>query len=181
MKTIKLLILNLLFFGKNNLYAQNYPTATTDKLIMHNGKTYDCKVNQVNAADVAVIFTNETAEQKINRMAISRIEYASKRVEEISPRIILSKKRDYDKVMIFDASNNIMGFTKKMELPKKYYKLIAKTTTGDLSIAEWKKIKKYVFKQQGIALLIVKPDVITSSQFANAKATIVNKAYIYSY
>lgn len=90
-----------------------------DKLFFHNGKTVEGKVIKVDEFFINYKYVGEDAEQTISKMAVQKIVYGSGREEEISQKIEINSKEDWEKVEILIDKSQIVGLKKLDEIQGK--------------------------------------------------------------
>ncbi len=134
---MKKLILSVSFavVALSQLFAQ-------DKLKKHSGETLDVKVLRVNEATINFTYPNETAEQTIGKLAIATITYASGRKEEISEKVVVSSKDDWEKVQIITDQSQILGLKKGDEVRGKTSGFFSYNTAGSADKKATKRIKE---------------------------------------
>lgn len=77
---------------------------TADKMKKHSGETLDVKIIKVNETTISFKYPGEDAGQTIGKYAVASIAYGSSgRKEEISEKIVVSGKDDWEKVLILTA------------------------------------------------------------------------------
>lgn len=86
--------------------------AQTDQIFFHNGKTIDANVSLVDDFKVIFKYAGENAEQTISKMTIAKIIYNSGREEEISEKIEVNGKGDWEKVAVLMDKSEIVGLKK---------------------------------------------------------------------
>ena len=93
----------------------------SDKLFLHGGKIIDGDVVKVDDFKVIYKYTGENAEQTIGKKAIEKIQYASGRTEQISDKIVITSKDDWEKVEILLDISEIVGLKKVGEVKGKNF------------------------------------------------------------
>lgn len=91
----------------------------SDKIFLHGGKTIDGKVIKVDDFKVIFTYDGEDAEQTLTKKAIEKIQYSSGRVEDISEKIVINGKDDWEKVEILLDKSEIVGLKKVGEVKGK--------------------------------------------------------------
>lgn len=86
--------------------------AQNDKILFHNGKTVEGKVLKVEEFLVIYKYAGEDAEQTVSKLAVAKITYASGREEEISDKIVINGKDDWEKVQLLLDKSQIVGLKK---------------------------------------------------------------------
>ncbi len=91
----------------------------SDKLFLHSGKTIDGKVVKVEEFTIVYKYEGEDAEQTIGKKAVEKIQYSSGRTENISEKIVIASKDDWEKVEILLDKSEIVGLKKVGEVKGK--------------------------------------------------------------
>jgi hypothetical protein len=94
-------------------------TDGVDKMLLHNGKTVECKILKVNEFSVNYKYVGEDAEQIITKYAIASVEYSSGRKEVMSEKIVVNSEEDWEKVVIVEDITAVAGLKKKGEITGK--------------------------------------------------------------
>ena len=103
----------------------------SDSIFLHNGKTIIGNV--VRNAEFTVLFkyVGEDAEQVLSKYAVSKIIYGkSHRVENITDKIVIASKDDWEKVVILVDKTEIAGLTKVDDVKGKTALINARTPSG---------------------------------------------------
>ncbi len=91
----------------------------SDKIFLHGGKVIDGAVIRLDDFKVIFKYEGENAEQILSKKAVEKIEYNSGRVEDVSDRIEVSSKNDWEKVEILLDKSEIVGLKKVGEVKGK--------------------------------------------------------------
>lgn len=83
-----------------------------DKIYLHSGKEIDGKVVRVEEFIVVFKYDGEDAEQTIGKKAVAKIQYSSGRSEDISEKVVIAGKEDWEKVEILMDKSEIVGLKK---------------------------------------------------------------------
>lgn len=139
MKKITLLLTAVfaavLSFGQNQ--------ANTDKMKKHSGETLEVKVIKVGETTITYKYPGEDAEQTIGKYAVATITYGSSgRVENVSDKIVINGKDDWEKVQIITDPNEILGLKKGDEIKGKTSGLLSYNTAGSADKKATRKIKE---------------------------------------
>lgn len=118
--------------------AQN----STDKLFKHSGETLDLKIIKVGEFAVTYKFPGEDAEQVIGKLAINKITYSSGRSEEISEKITVAGKGDWEKVQIITDKAQVVGLKKGEEVKGKTSGMLSYNSAGSADKKASKKLKE---------------------------------------
>mgnify|MGYP001178211558 CR=1 FL=1 len=91
--------------------------AQTDEIIKHNGETIKGKVVKLEEFTIIYKYDGEDAENTISKYAVEKITYGkSGRVEEITEKIVINSKDDWEKVVILEDKAYIAGLKKDGEI-----------------------------------------------------------------
>lgn len=103
----------------------------------------DVKVIKVNEETISYKYPGEDAEQTIGKFAIASITYGSSgRKEEITEKIEISDKGDWEKVQIITTISQIVGLKKGEEVKGKTAGLISYNTAGSADKKATKRLKE---------------------------------------
>jgi len=167
MKKMLLIITSLAIFG--TLFAQN------DKAFLHNGKKVEVKIIKVAEFTITFSYPNETAEQVVSKYMVEKIEYASGRTEEITEKIVVSGKEDWEKVIVLEDKAATVGLVKKDEVRGKTSGLMSFNTAGSADKKSMKKLKEEA-AEMGCPFVLITAD--KDNQFT---AQSIKKAIAYNY
>src|SRR5688572_20874688 len=117
-------------------------TASSDKMYMHSGQTLDVKVIKVGEFSVTYKFPGEDAEQVISKLAIGKIIYTSGRTDEVSDKIVVSGKSDWEGVQILTDKAQSVGLKKGEEVKGKTSGMLSYNTAGSADKKASRKIKE---------------------------------------
>lgn len=134
-KFVSFLSIFLISFGT---FAQN----SNDKLFKHSGETLDVKVVKVGEFTVNYKFPGEDAEQVIGKLAVNKITYSSGRTEEISEKIVVSGKSDWEKVQIITDKAQVVGLKKGEEVKGKTSGMLSYNSAGSADKKASRKLKE---------------------------------------
>jgi hypothetical protein len=116
---------------------------TNDKMKKHSGETLEVKIIKVNETTINFKYPGEDAEQTIGKYAVATITYGtSGRKEEISEKIIVSGKDDWEKVLILTDASEILGLKKGEEIRGKTSGFYSFNSAGSADKKATKKIKE---------------------------------------
>lgn len=88
-------------------------SAQADKIYKHNGETVSGSVLRVEEYTIVFKYEGEDAENTLGKYAIEKIVYGkSGRVEEVTEKIVISNKNDWEKVVILEEKSYIAGLKK---------------------------------------------------------------------
>ncbi|HMO61259.1 MAG TPA: hypothetical protein PKC39_01115 [Ferruginibacter sp.] len=132
-KLIVLAFFNLLAFAG---FAQN------DKMVKHSGETLEVKIVKVGEDVITYKYPGEDAEQTISKLAVATITYASGRKEEVSEKIVISGKDDWEKVQILTDKSQVVGLKKGEEVKGKTAGFISYNTASTADKKATRRIKE---------------------------------------
>ena len=116
---------------------------TADKMKKHSGETLDVKVIKVNEETISYKYPGEDAEQTIGKFAVASITYGSSgRKEEITEKIVISDKGDWEKVQIITTISLVVGLKNGEEVIGKTAGLISYNTAGSADKKATKRLKE---------------------------------------
>ncbi|MEP6583693.1 MAG: hypothetical protein ABJA90_05490 [Ginsengibacter sp.] len=138
MKKIILSVVSIFLFACT--YAQT--DASADKMYKHSGEVLNVKIIKVGELTVSYKYPGEDAEQVISKLAVAKITYASGRNEDISDKVMVSGKDDWDKVQILTDKSQVVGLKKGDEVRGKTSGMLSYNTAGSADKKASKKIKE---------------------------------------
>lgn len=114
-----------------------------DKMKKHSGETLEVKVLKVNETTINFKYPGEDAEQTIGKYAIANITYGtSGRKEEITPKVMVNGKDDWETVVILTDASEVVGLKKGEEIKGKTSGLISYNSAGSADKKATRKIKE---------------------------------------
>ncbi len=109
----------------------------------HSGETLDVKIIKVNETTINFKYPGEDAEQTIGKYAVATITYgASGRKEDITEKIVVSGKDDWEKVQILTDASEVVGLKKGEEIKGKTSGFYSFNSAGSADKKATKKIKE---------------------------------------
>ena len=117
-------------------------TASADKMYKHSGEVLDVKIIKVGEGTITYKYPGEDAEQVIGKLAVSKIVYSSGRTEDISDKVVVSGKDDWEKVQIVTDKDQILGLKKGDEVRGKTSGMLSYNSAGSADKKATKKIKE---------------------------------------
>lgn len=134
----KLILLLVLTYGSFVTFAQ-----TNDKMKKHSGQTLEVKVLKVNETTINYKFPGEDAEQTIGKYAVESITYGtSGRKEEITEKVMVSGKDDWEKIVVLTDASEVIGLKKGEEIKGKTSGMLSYNTAGSADKKATRKIKE---------------------------------------
>ncbi|MFN0082947.1 MAG: hypothetical protein ACKVOM_10565 [Ferruginibacter sp.] len=119
-------------------YAQ-----TADKMVKHSGETIEVTVVKVEEQTIIYKYPGEDAEQTIGKFAVAKITYGKRgRVENVSEKIVVSGKSDWENVQILTDASQVVGLKKGEEVKGKTGGLISYNTAGSAEKKATKRINE---------------------------------------
>lgn len=151
--------------------------AVNDKMKKHSGETLEVKVLKVNETTINFKYPGEDAEQTIGKYAVATITYGtSGRKEEISEKIMVSGKSDWEKVVIITDASEALGLKKGEEIRGKTSGMFSYHTAGTADKKATRKIKEEA-AENGAPFILMTAD---KADGFGAKVAI-KKGFAYSY
>lgn len=117
-------------------------TFAQDKMYKHTGEKLDVKIIKVGEFVINFTYPNETAEQTIAKYAVAKIEYGSGRKEDITEKIVVSSKDDWEKVVILEDVAATVGLKRQGEIKGKTAGMLSYRTAGNADKKAMERLKK---------------------------------------
>ncbi|HMP93956.1 MAG TPA: hypothetical protein PKD90_13830 [Phnomibacter sp.] len=149
--------------------------AQNDKMSLHNGKSMEVKILKVGEFTVHYTFPGETAEQVISKYMVGKVEYGSGRTEEITEKITVNGKEDWEQVVILEDKAAAVGLVKKDEVRGKTSGLMSFHTAGSADKKSLRKLKESA-AEMGCPFVLMTSD--KDNMFTNQS---IKKAVAYAY
>ncbi len=121
-------------------YAQTNTAA--DKMYKHSGEVLDVKIIKVGEFTVTYKYPGEDAEQVIGKLAVAKITYSSGRNEDISDKITVSGKDEWEKVQVLTDMTQVVGLKKGEEVRGKTSGMLSYNSAGSADKKAARKIKE---------------------------------------
>ena len=119
------------------LFCTTAIIAQNDKISLHSGKTIDGNVVRISEFTVVFKYANEDAEQTVSKHAVAKIVYGkSGREEEVSSKIVVASKEDWESVVLLVDKTEVAGLAKANEVKGKTALLNYRTAAGSNAKAE---------------------------------------------
>lgn len=114
-----------------------------DKLKKHSGETLEVKVLKVNETAINFKYPGEDAEQTIGKYSVANITYGSSgRKEDITEKVVVMGKNDWEKVVILTNASEVIGLKKGEEIKGKTSGFISYNTAGSADKKATRKLKE---------------------------------------
>ena len=123
-------------------FARTADPVAVDKLYKHSGETLDVKIVKVGEFSITYKYPGEDAEQTIGKLAVGKIQYSSGRTEQISDKIIINGKDDWEKVQIISDKAQMVGLKQGEEIRGKTSGFFTYNSAGTADKKASKKIKE---------------------------------------
>lgn len=146
-----------------------------DKMVKHSGEKLDVKILKVGEFTISYTYPNEVAEQTIAKYAVAKIEYASGRKEDITEKIVISGKEDWEKVIIIEEAGAAVGLKKQGEIRGKTGGMYSFRTSGNSDKKSMERLKKEAAEMGAPFVLI------TSEKEARFSTQSIKRGFAYSY
>jgi uncharacterized protein YbjQ (UPF0145 family) len=147
----------------------------SDKLFKHTGEKIDAKIIKVGEWTISFSYPNETAEQTISKYAVAKIEYASGRKEDITEKIVINDKEDWEKVIILEDAGASVGLKRQGEIKGKTGGMFSYRTSGNADKKAMERLKKEA-AELGAPFVILMSE--KDSRFTTQS---IKKGFAYSY
>ena len=172
----KLLLLGLLVASSVFIMAQ------TDHMYLHNGKTLDVSVKGIANGVITYSYPQEAMTMEISEHQVEKIVYASGRVQQISEKVIVKDKSDWEKVIITNVESDIKGLIRKGEVSETKVGSAISKTDKIQDKAEQK--MKMAAAEMGAHVIFIKNYHVRDGQLfglggRNAKISVSGTAYGY--
>lgn len=119
------------------LFISTATFAQNDKISLHNGKIIEGSVVRIAEFTVIFKYANEDAEQTVSKYAVSKITYGkSGREEQVSEKITVKSKDDWEKVVMVVDKSEVAGLDKASEVKGKTALINYRTAAGSNAKAE---------------------------------------------
>jgi hypothetical protein len=146
-----------------------------DKMYKHTGEKIEVKIIKVGEWAISFSYPNETAEQTISKYAVAKIEYASGRKEDITEKIVISDKDDWEKVIILEDAGASVGLKRQGEIKGKTGGMFSYRTSGNADKKAMERLKKEA-AELGAPFVILMSE--KDSRFTTQS---IKKGFAYSY
>jgi len=174
MKKVFLSLLSLILVAGTS-FAQTSVTSA-DKMYKHSGDVLDVKIVKVGETTITYKYPGEDAEQTIGKLAVSKIVYSSGRTEEVTDKVVIGGKDDWEKVQIVTDPSNVVGLKKGDEVRGKTSGMFTYNSAGSADKKATKKIREAA-AEAGAPFILLTSD---KSDGFGAKQSIKN-GVLYSY
>lgn len=119
------------------IYQAQTPDTETDVIVLHSGKKLQVIIEKMGKDVVFFHYPNENVEEVLSKYAIEKIIYKSGREAEITDKINIKSEKDWQKVVIVDDEEKLIGLKRKIEITGKTSMINMHTTSsGDLKAEE---------------------------------------------
>lgn len=147
------------------LVATTLVSAQVDQIFKHNGDVVKGKVLRVEEYTIAFVYDGEDAEYTIGRYSVEKILHDSGREEDISDKIVIKSKKDWEKVVILEDKSYIAGLKKGKEVRGKTG--LINFQTGNTGDRKAEKKLKMSAAEQGCAFILLTADKTTTGASSN--------------
>jgi hypothetical protein len=113
-----------------------------DKMWKHDGEKLDVKIIKVAEYTIIYKYPGEDAEQTIGKLAVAKIVYGSGRTEQVSDKVVVNGKDDWEAVQIIEDKSQIVGLKKKEEIRGKTAGFLNYHTAGTADKKATRKLKE---------------------------------------
>jgi hypothetical protein len=113
-----------------------------DKMYKHAGDKIDVKIVKVAEFTIVYKYPGEDAEQTIGKLAVAKIVYGSGRTEQISDKVVVNGKDDWEAVQIIEDKSQVIGLKKKDEIRGKTSGFLNYNSAGTADKKATRKLKE---------------------------------------
>lgn len=113
-----------------------------DKMYKHDGEKLDVKIVKVAEFTILYKYPGEDAEQTIGKLAVAKIVYGSGRTEQVSDKVVVNSKDDWEAVQIIEDKSQVIGLKKKDEIRGKTSGFMNAHSAGSADKKATRKIKE---------------------------------------
>ena len=113
-----------------------------DKMFKHSGQVLDVKIVKVSEFSITYKYPGEDAEQTIGKLAVGKITYASGRSEDMSEKITIGSKDDWEKVQIITDKAQVVGLKAGEEVRGKTSGFLTYNTAGSADKKATRKLRE---------------------------------------
>lgn len=113
-----------------------------DKMFKHDGEKIDVKIVKVAEFTIVYKYPGEDAEQTIGKLAVAKIVYGSGRTEQVSDKVVVNSKDDWESVQIIEDKSQVIGLKKKEEIRGKTSGFLNYNSAGTADKKATRKLKE---------------------------------------
>lgn len=162
--------------------------AQNDKVYLHNGEVMEVSVKGISSGIITYSYPGEALTQEVAEKQVEKIVFSSGRVQQVSEKIVINGKDDWEKVAITSLESDIKGLVRKGEV--KGSKTGATTFSSTSKVLEKaEKEMKEEAAEMGAHIIFIKNYQVRDSDGINsmtglaggrsAKASVTGIAYGY--
>ncbi|MCU0335401.1 MAG: hypothetical protein MUF62_10210 [Chitinophagaceae bacterium] len=163
------------------LLSASLVVAAQDKIKKHDGETLTVKVIRVTESSIVFRYEGEEAEQLLGRLAVKEITYSSGRKEQISEKIVVSSKDDWEKVQIVEDKAMIAGLKKGDEIRGKTSGIMGFHTANTADRKAMRKLMEAAAEAGAPFVLITSDKDARSQSIGLGSAQGVKRGFMYFY
>jgi len=142
----KIILLSCALFLAISSYAQ-------DMLTMHNGSTIEGKVLSIDGSAITFVYKGEDLSQKISKIAINSVKFASGRKQVITEKINIEGKDGFKNVILTKNPEDVEGLTRIGEVKGKTA-FISYRTGANADKKSEERLKEDCFNLGGVVVLV---------------------------
>ena len=90
--------------------------AQNDKVFLHNGTTMEVSVKGISNGVITYSYPGESVTQEVSEKQVEKIVFASGREQQVSEKVIVRDKSDWEKVIITNIESDVAGLVRKGEV-----------------------------------------------------------------
>ena len=136
-----------------------------DEVFKHNGEVVKGKVIRVEEYTIVFIYDGEDTEYTIGKYAVEKIKHNSGRVEDVTEKIVVNSKDDWEKVVILEDKSYIAGLKKGSEVRGKTG--LVNFQTGNTGDKKAEKKLKMAAAKEGFQFILLTADKTTVGAGSN--------------
>lgn len=151
-----------------------------DEVIFHNGTIAKGKVSEVTEQNIKFCYEGEDVINTIGRCAIAEVKYGSGRVQQMSQRIDVKSKDDWEKVRVITDKTEVLGLKSLGQIEKHSTGTWSfSITAGHFSEKTLKKIRQEAAKRGGCIVLVLSQQSKSGDFWSSGHASMTGEIYTY--
>lgn len=153
-----------------------------DKIITHNRDTIICKVIETQEVSIKYKYPNEETINSISKNIVYKILFATGREQIISEKVIISGKKDWEKVQVTNNESEVAGLVKLGEINAKANSGWSMTNAGKMQKKALEKLKEEA-AEKGAHIILILTQTSQNGSYGlsgGTKASFSGVAYGYS-
>lgn len=151
-----------------------------DKMYKHDGEKLDVKIVKVAEYTIIYKFPGEDAEQTIGKLAVAKIVYGSGRSEDVSAKVVINGKDDWENVQIIEDKSQVIGLKKMDEIRGKTAGFYSFHSAGSADKKATKKLKEAA-ADMGAPFILMTSDNDARATGGGGANQGIKKGFAYAY